>query len=129
MPPLATRSGLAQFLRFGLVGVANTLTTWAVVRALAPLAGVSLASVAGYAAGMVQSFIVNRLWTFRDTRSGAGWQREAVRFVAVNLVCAGLFTLTTTLVAPWLGLTLATLAGVALVTPVGFILNRTLVFR
>ena len=31
---LATRAGLAQFLRFGLVGVANTATSYIVIRLL-----------------------------------------------------------------------------------------------
>lgn len=129
--PLATRAGLAQFLRFGLVGVANTATSYLVIRLLADPAGVPAASVVGYAAGVAQSFLLNRFWTFNASRPAAidRWRGEALRFIGVNVVCAGLFTLVNSLAAPHIGLLAATIAGVALVTPVGFILNRFIVFR
>lgn len=128
---LASRAGLAQFLRFGVVGVLNTATSYLVIRALAGLIGLPAASATGYVAGMVQSFILNRFWTFGATRpAGSGrWRGEALRFVAVNLVCGGLFTLFTAQATPHIGLAAATVTGVALVTPLGFILNRVIVFR
>jgi putative flippase GtrA len=126
---LATRAGLAQFLRFGLVGVANTATSYLVIRLLAPQLGVPVASAIGYAAGVVQSFLLNRFWTFSSTRSDSRLSGEVLRFLAVNLACGGLFTLVNSLAEPHIGLLPATLAGVALVTPVGFILNRFIVFR
>ncbi|MEN9932605.1 MAG: hypothetical protein RIS17_1178 [Pseudomonadota bacterium] len=131
MRGLATRQGLAQFLRFGVVGVANTALTTGLVWLLAPHVGVTAASVLGYAAGVVQSFLVNRFWTFGATRTGGAgrWQGEALRFIAVNLACGALFTSVTTIGEPMIGLLPATLAGVALVTPLGFILNRFVVFR
>jgi putative flippase GtrA len=126
---LATRAGLAQFLRFGLVGVANTATSYLVIRLLAPQLGVPVASAIGYAAGVVQSFLLNRFWTFSSTRGDSRLSGEVLRFLAVNLACGGLFTLVNSLAEPHIGLLPATLAGVALVTPVGFILNRFIVFR
>lgn len=131
MRALATRAGLAQFLRFGLVGVANTTTTYVIVRLLAGLAGVPAASAIGYAVGVLQSFALNRFWTFRATRpAGDGrWRGEAVRFLAVNLACGGLFTLVNSLAAPQIGLLGGVAAGVALVTPLGFMLNKFIVFR
>ena len=121
----------AQFLRFGVVGLANTATSYLVIRGLAGAAGLPLASAIGYAAGVVQSFLLNRFWTFRSTRPAgqARWAGEALRFLAVNLVCGGLFTWITASAAPHIGLLAATVAGVALVTPLGFILNRFIVFR
>lgn len=131
MDKLASRAGLAQFLRFGLVGVANTTTTYLIIRLLAEAAGVPLASAVGYAAGVAQSFLLNRFWTFSATRSQVQgrWSSEVLRFIAVNIVCGALFTAINTVAAPHLGLLAATLAGVALVTPLGFILNRFIVFR
>jgi putative flippase GtrA len=125
------RALLVQLLRFGLVGVVNTTTTYLIVRWLAEPAGVPAASAVGYAAGVAQSFLLNRFWTFSATRSQAEgrWGREMLRFIAVNIACGGLFTAVNTLVAPQLGLTAGILAGVALVTPLGFILNRFIVFR
>ena len=131
MQSLATRAGLAQFLRFGLVGVVNTATSYLVIRLLADPAGLALASAFGYAAGVAQSFLLNRFWTFSTTRpaNSGRWGGEALRFIAVNIACGGLFTAANTAAAPHIGLLAATLVGVALVTPLGFILNRFIVFR
>ncbi|MDQ0561944.1 putative flippase GtrA [Rhizobium mesoamericanum] len=60
-----------QALRFGLVGLANTavglLTIYAAIYFgdFSPL----LANAAGYACGLVLSFILNQLWTFPGKRS------------------------------------------------------------
>lgn len=122
---------LAQFLRFGVVGLLNTGTSYLVIRLLAGALDVPLASAIGYAAGVAQSFLLNRIWTFGATRpAGPGrWAGEALRFLIVNLLCGGLFTLITSTAEAHVGLLWATVAGVALVTPLGFILNRFLVFR
>jgi putative flippase GtrA len=122
---LATRAGLAQFLRFGLVGVANTATSYIVIRLLAEPLGVPAASAIGYAAGVVQSFVFNRFWTFSNTRPRRNGRLggEAVRFITVNLACGGQFTLVNSLAESHIGLLSATLAGVAMVTPLGFILK------
>lgn len=128
---MAVQAELAQFLRFGLVGVANTATSYLVIRLLADGLGLPLASAVGYVAGVVQSFVFNRFWTFHDTRTvGTGrWAGEALRFILVNMVCGGLFTLVNSLATPHIGLLPATLVGVAMVTPLGFILNKVIVFR
>ena len=52
----------------------------------------AVANVVAYLAGMINSFALNRSWTFRASRSHAGAQ--AVRFVAVNLFSLTLGTLT-----------------------------------
>lgn len=129
MERLASRAGLAQFARFGLVGALNTATSYLVIRLLADAAGLPVASAIGYAAGVAQSFLLNRFWTFRAARAQGRWAAEALRFLAVNLVCGGLFTAVSTAATPHIGLLAATVAGVALVTPLGFILNKFLVFR
>ena len=58
---------VAQFVKFGIVGVSNTLLTLAVYTAL--IKGFDMwylaASAIGYAVGMVNGFLWNRSWTFR----------------------------------------------------------------
>lgn len=60
-----------QALRFGLVGLANTaiglLAIYAVLFFFA--ADPAIANAIGYAVGLVVSFLLNRLWTFSDSRS------------------------------------------------------------
>lgn len=85
------RGGLAELLRFGAVGVINTLVGYAVIYACMLGLGISpLASnVAGYAVGLCCSFLLNRRLTFRSEGHAT---REALRFLlafaiayAVNL--------------------------------------------
>lgn len=129
--PAGPRLLIGQFLRFAVVGVANTATAYLVIRLAQPLAGITLASLAGYALATAQSFLLNRHWTFADQRRQAPgrWQAEAAKFVAVNILNALVFAGITTWAAPLAGLLVATLAGVAVITPLGFVLNRLLVFR
>jgi putative flippase GtrA len=58
---------IAQFVKFGIVGISNTLLTLAVYTAL--LKGFDMwylaASAIGYAVGMVNGFVWNSKWTFR----------------------------------------------------------------
>lgn len=60
-----------QALRFGLVGLANTaIGLLAIYAALYFIsADPAIANAIGYGVGMVVSFILNRTWTFRDSRS------------------------------------------------------------
>lgn len=57
-----------QFVKFGLVGVSNTLITAGVIALLLKVFLLSdlQANLVGYAAGLVNSFVWNRRWTFRS---------------------------------------------------------------
>jgi putative flippase GtrA len=58
---------LVQFIKFGLVGVSNTLLTLAVYWLLLKVFGVwyLAASAIGFIVGTTNSFLLNRRWTFR----------------------------------------------------------------
>ena len=58
---------LGQFFKFGIVGISNTLLTFAVYTLLLKVFGVwyLAASAIGFGAGTVNSFLLNRRWTFR----------------------------------------------------------------
>src|SRR2546430_16910650 len=58
---------LVQFVKFGIVGVSNTLLTFAVYTVLLKAFGVwdLAASAIGFGVGTVNSFLLNRRWTFR----------------------------------------------------------------
>lgn len=57
-----------QFLKFGIVGISNTLIAYAVYTVLLKLFGVwyIAASGIGFAVGATNGFLLNRRWTFRD---------------------------------------------------------------
>jgi putative flippase GtrA len=58
---------LVQFVKFGIVGVSNTLLTFAVYTLLLKVFGVwyLAASAIGFLVGAVNGFLLNRRWTFR----------------------------------------------------------------
>ena len=58
---------LGQFVKFGTVGVVNTILTLAVYTLLATSLGVYYVAASGIAftVGTINSFLLNRRWTFR----------------------------------------------------------------
>lgn len=77
---------LKQAIRYGVVGVSNTLITAVVIWVMMKMAGCSdvLSNITGYAAGVLNSFVLNKKWTFKST---IGWTRGAVRFGVVFGIC------------------------------------------
>lgn len=76
---------MIQFLRFGLVGLANTLVGLAVIMALlAAGAGDYAANLCGYGIGLALSFALNRAWTF-GVNGAVDWREAAAFLVAVGL--------------------------------------------
>ncbi len=59
---------LIQFVKFGIVGVSNTLLTLIVYTVLLKVFGVwyLAASAIGFAVGATNGFLLNRRWTFRE---------------------------------------------------------------
>jgi len=59
---------LVQFVKFGIVGVSNTLLTFIVYTLLLKVFGVwyIAASAIGFTIGAVNGFLLNRRWTFAD---------------------------------------------------------------
>jgi putative flippase GtrA len=59
---------VVQFVKFGLVGLSNTLLTFAIYTLLLKVFGVwyLAASAIGFAVGATNGFLLNRRWTFRE---------------------------------------------------------------
>ena len=80
-----TKKTFVQFLKFGIVGVLNTLVDFLVFQLLNLVVGWTyLAQVIGYCCGIVNSYICNSNWTFRDSKTHS--RREMLLFLIVNLV-------------------------------------------
>jgi putative flippase GtrA len=64
---LLNASAIVQFVKFGTVGVSNTLLSFAVYTLLLKVFGVwyVAASGIGFTVGAVNGFLLNRRWTFR----------------------------------------------------------------
>ncbi len=77
-----------QIVKFAIVGVLNTLVDFAVFQALNLLLGwVYVAQVIGYSCGIINSYLWNSNWTFREQRTRSF--REIVLFVLVNIASLG----------------------------------------
>jgi putative flippase GtrA len=86
MPSLAVRALWRQhsgkMVRFGLVGLSNTLISYLTFRAILAVADIAfVAQVFGYAAGVVWSFALNSRWTFGQTGFS---HRQFLRFLVLQ---------------------------------------------
>jgi putative flippase GtrA len=121
---------LLQFVKFGVVGVSNTLIFFAVYTLLLKAFGVwyVAASGIGFAVGAVNGFLWNRAWTFRghvgDALTPVRWFVVQTSGLFLNLGLVYLFVD---------GLGMDKLSGqavtIAIVTVVTFFVNRAWTFR
>jgi putative flippase GtrA len=116
-----------QLVRFGIVGVANTLISFVSYRLLLAVGLVYLAAAPlAWAAGAVNGYIFNRRWTFaaRDTT------RARILYLLVAAAGAGTLDLLVLLFARGAGLPKveAFLAAVPIVTVSTFAANRIWTF-
>jgi len=121
---------LVQFVKFGIVGISNTLLTLVVYTVLLKVFGVwyLAASAIGFAVGATNGFLLNRRWTFRehvgDALTPVRWGIVQSGGLAIN---EGLLYL---LVHDGrLDKLVAQVCATAVVTVTTFIVNRAWTFR
>ncbi len=75
-----------QFVKFGLVGVVNTVIDMGVFVVLQRFLHVPylIANIFAFATAATNSYVLNRRWTFRST--APDWHREMVQFFTVTIV-------------------------------------------
>ncbi len=78
--------------KFAIVGVGNTLIDMGVYALLAQFMGFDpyLSQVVSYSCGMLNSYVLNRSWTFRSRARFFG--PALIRFVCFNLLMLGVST-------------------------------------
>ena len=123
------KDDLVKFMKFNAVGILNTGVDFVVYTLLTAL-GMSLvpAQVISYGCGMLNSYLFNSRWTFKDRVFTVG---KGMRFVAVNLVSLGVSIGILTLCKNWWGIegALAKLISVPFSLTVNFIGSRLFVFK
>lgn len=121
---------LVQFVKFGIVGVGNTLLTLAVYTVLLKVLGVwyLAASAIGFLVGAVNGFLLNRRWTFRehvgDALTPVRWGIVQTCGLGVNLALLYVFVHDA-----HLDKLIAQLCATAVVTVSTFFVNRAWTFR
>ena len=127
---LARLPVLVQFIKFGIVGVSNTLLAFAVYTLLLKGFGVwyLAASAIGFVLGAVNGFLLNRRWTFRDHIGDA---LTPVRWGVVQGGGLGLNEGLLYLFVDGAGLDklLAQACAIVIVTVTTFFINRAWTFR
>ena len=105
------KKSILQLMKFGIVGIGNTLVdlivTGLLQRGFALLTSAAILTyyipkVIGYGCGILNSYLLNSGWTFREERRRDA--REIVSFLCVNLVTLGLSLLLMWLFRNGLGL-------------------------
>ena len=116
--------------KFALVGVANTLLDCALFLVLVYLAGLrpAPANIISYSCGVLNSFVLNKHWTFKATRNQGVLHRQLAVFVLVNLVGVGLATVIVWKLADPLGPPLAKAVAVGGTFAWNYATSRHLVF-
>ena len=120
-----------RFVRFCVTGGHNTLVDFVVFFLLTSSLNwpVIPSQVLSYSAGILNSYCINRRWTFQ-TRNRF-FSREMPLFIGVNLAVLGVSVLSVWALTSRIGLgvLLSKLCTTALTMVLGFILNRLVVFR
>lgn len=84
-----TKEALEQFVKVGLVGIANTVVSFLLFNVFLWMGWWSVIAVsAAFAATTFMSYLLNRAWTF-EIRDGRVSGRETANFYLVNLAAWG----------------------------------------
>lgn len=122
------KEGFAQFVKYGLVGVVNTLLTFSTYWLFKAVGlNIDAANLLSYGAGMVCSFVLNKLWTFRA--HGHGWGRELAVFVGGAGLCWLLQWGAFRAFITWWPEVVAQVAGMAVYTLLNFFFNKLITFK
>lgn len=122
---------IVQALRYGSIGFLNTGITFLVIIVLKEFAGLSLytANIIGYIAGLMNSFIWNRSWTFKADDGHI--KKQAILFIAVWGICYLLQLAILYLCTELFGIYeyLSVFIGMVTYTGISFILNKFITFN
>jgi putative flippase GtrA len=123
-------SWLSQLIKYGLVGVLNTLITLCVIFLLRNVFKYPyvIANGTGYILGFINSFILNKIWTFRSKRK---LLREISGFIIVFAICYALQLGAASLMIKKMHVfeEIATIVAMILYTGLNFIGNKWIAFR
>jgi dolichol-phosphate mannosyltransferase len=133
------RVPIKRFVKFGLVGFSGVFVDMAILYLLSDAStlgwGLTRSKIIGSEVAIINNFLWNDLWTFRDFSSQQnGWRKRIKRFVKFNLICLlgiGLNLIILNILYNYFGVNkyLANLIAIAIVTIWNFWFNLKLSWR
>ena len=125
------RKTTVQLIKFAMVGVLNTVLSLVVIYAMMSFfhVGVYMANICGYAVGIVNSFIWNKLWVFKKNEGTVF--REIAYFLVIFALCYGIQFCSLRLMIEHFSINsyLAQLLAMGVYTIMNFVLNKCITFR
>lgn len=124
------RDELIKLVKFGMTGVANTLVDYVVFLLLVALGlDVYFSQCCSFVAGMLNSYLINRRWTFQTKQRF--FSLQIVKFVLSNLSVLAVSMILLRLFMDVVGwsIPLAKLAAVCITMGINFLVSRLWVFR
>lgn len=122
--------GVNKFVKFGLVGVLNTLINW-IIFAVLNFVGVYyiIANVIAYVIATINSYIWNSRWVFKY--KGEDKKETTTKFILLNLVGLALNTMILYLLVDLIGLNklIALVITTVIVMVINYIVNKIWVFK
>jgi len=121
---------IAQTIKYGIVGIINTVVTLAIIWLMRNVFHSSLvvANATGYVLGFLNSFLLNRAWTFKSFNN---WKKEFVKFLIAFGVCYLIQLGVVLLLEKYTGLkeSYNTLIGMVFYTVLNFLFNKYFTFK
>ncbi|MBX9138118.1 GtrA family protein [Clostridium sp. K12(2020)] len=121
---------MGKFIKFGLVGVLNTLINW-IIFAVLNFVGVYyiIANVIAYVIATINSYIWNSRWVFKY--KGEDKKETTTKFILLNLAGLALNTMILYLLVDLIGLNklIALVITTVIVMVINYIVNKIWVFK
>ncbi|AGK96492.1 GtrA family protein [Clostridium pasteurianum] len=80
-----------HIIRFGCVGCLNTTFDFGIFSLLNSVFGINyiISQIASYSSGTLNSYLLNKFWSFNDTKISKKTTMEVVQFIVVNSASLG----------------------------------------
>ena len=128
---LIKNSKIYTFIKFALTGAANTIINFLVFTLLSVILNLNIyfSEVVSYSCGMLNSYIVNRNWTFSTKEKF--WSSQLIKFILVNLFVMLLSLLLLNIFTEKLLLSklIAKVFSTAITTIINFVVSKIWVYR
>lgn len=120
-----------EILKYLITGVVNTLTDFMIFSLLFYVFGIGiiLSNSLSFLVSVIQSFFINKHWTFSGSNLTTSTKKQMLSFFGVNLVGLVISNITIVLSAYVMHVLLAKLSATVLVFVWGFIMSKKFVFK